>query len=398
MVKIAAVGTGSIFQRMHLPSYPSVEGAELVALVDVSEQSLKAAKRLMNQLYEDKAKELETVDPDRAELLRATASSIRTYSSLEGMLGSEQVDLLDVCTPPKYHEQVVEAIKRGVGVMVEKPMAYSYIEAKRIWDGVKENHGFYQHNEQEIFDPFYYTARKIVQGGGVGEPLLVSVSFAHYGPENRRWFWDWTVSGGGALVDMATHSITVGWFLAGFEKRITQVRAVSPHGISQRMSDRLIDGRFRSFDVEDDAHVELRLEGEKGEWVTLLAEGSWSGRDLVPFMVQGTAGVVRGDPENKKLEVVDAFGNEREVAVPKWNSFEMELSNAVSCVKDGTRSISDEDIGLQTTIAMGAAYLSELKGRAAVTPEEFTDFAETFGSGEELVKALIKGVKRVDSS
>ncbi|MDP7976658.1 MAG: hypothetical protein RAK25_05945, partial [TACK group archaeon] len=196
----------------------------------------------------------------------------------------------------------------------------------------------------------------------------------------------------------ATHSITVGWFLAGFEKRIAQVRTVAPHGISQRMSDRLIDGRFRSFEVEDDAHLELRLEGEKGDWVTLLAEGSWSGRDSIPFMVQGTAGVIKGEPENRKLEVVDAFGYEREVAVPKWNSFEMELSNAVSCVKDGTRSISDEDIGLQTTVAMGAAYLSELKGRVAVTPEEFRDFAETFDSGEELVKALIKGVKRGDNS
>jgi len=45
-------------------------------------------------------------------------------------------------------------------------------------------------------------------------------------------------------------------------------------------------------------------------------------------------------------------------------------------------------------VAVGGAYLSELKGRIAVTPDEFKDFAATFKSGEELVRTLIEGIRR----
>lgn len=174
------------------------------------------------------------------------------------------------------------------------------------------------------------------------------------------------------------------------------MRSVGPVGISQRIPQRMIEGRFREFSVEDDAHLLVELEGGKGDWVSVLAEGSWTERDSPPFFVQGTAGHLRssGAGEERRLVLEDNFEFSRAISVPKWGSFEMELSNAVSCVRDGTKSISDEDVGLATTAAMGAAYLSEMRGRAAVTLDEFKNFAHGFSDGEQLVKELIKGIKR----
>jgi len=395
MVKVGVVGTGSIFQRMHLPSYPEVQDAQVVALADVSEKNLNMAKKLLQAAYEEKAKKLEDIDAEAAESARVAADSITTYASLDVMLDKEDVELLDICTPPKYHVDAIKAAERGIAVMVEKPMAFSYLEAEKIWQAVKDNRTFYQHNEQEVFDPLYYTSRKVIQGGALGELAFMSISFAHFGPESRRWFWDEEVSGGGSLVDMATHSITVAWFLAGFEKKIASVKSAAPIGISRRVPQRIIQGEFREFNVEDDAHLLLRFEGEHGDWITALLEGSWTERDSLPFFVQGTTGrlSIKEEATEKVLLLTDNFGYTRTIGLPRWAAFEMELSNAVACVKEGARSISNEDVGLGTTAAMGAAYLSEIKGRAAVTLEEFQDYAHTFSDGLELVKALIKGVK-----
>mgnify|MGYP001626388040 CR=1 FL=1 len=394
MVKIGAVGTGSRFQIAHAPSYPSLEEAQLVAIADPSESNLKAALRHLRQIYESAAKEADLLDPDRAEQLRATASSIKGYTSLDAMLAREEVELIDFCMPARYHDQIIEAVKRGIAAMMEKPMAYSYLEAQRIWQAVKDNRVFFQYNEEGIFDPFYYTAKKIVDGGSIGEPLLVSVGLSLSGPEEEGWPWDWTQTGGGALVGLASKAITVGYFIAGFKKQIAQIKSAEPDGISRNVGDRLMGHRFRSFDVEDDAHVLLRLEGEKGDWVTLLAEGSWLAEGSNYLAVQGTKGTLKGEKSDTKLHVTEFSGQAREVSVPRWNSFEMELSNALECLKDGNHSISDEDVGLETMVAVGGAYLSELKGRIAVTPDEFKDFAATFKSGEELVRTLIEGIRR----
>jgi len=40
------------------------------------------------------------------------------------MLAKEELDLVDICTPPNAHADLsIQALKKGINVMCEKPMA-----------------------------------------------------------------------------------------------------------------------------------------------------------------------------------------------------------------------------------------------------------------------------------
>ena len=64
-------------------------------------------------------------------------------------------------------------------------------------------------------------------------------------------------------------------------------------------------------------------------------------------------------------------------------SVEGEIRNFTECVKTGQRSLLNEDVGLGVLEILGAAYLSELRGKRPVTPAEFREYSEEIGSQYE---------------
>jgi hypothetical protein len=83
---------------------------------------------------------------------------------------------------------------------------------------------------------------------------------------------------------------------------------------------------------------------------------------------------------------------------PERESVEGEIRNFVECVRQGVPSILNEDVGLGVMEILGSAYLSEVRGRLAVSPDEFKEFCEEVGSkygsdleaGAAIVSALMK--------
>src|SRR5947209_13791306 len=60
--------------------------------------------------------------PEAAERL-AERFGVRAYSSLAEMLGAEQIDVIDICTPSGlHHDAAIEAMHAGCHVIVEKPV------------------------------------------------------------------------------------------------------------------------------------------------------------------------------------------------------------------------------------------------------------------------------------
>ena len=406
-VKIGVVGLGGIFRIAHLPAYTEVEEAQLTALCDISEDALKRAERNVKRLYRDRAERAEKDGrPDLAERLRRDLEGINLYKDLEEMLSKENLDLIDVCTPTKFHGPVaIEALRAGVNVMVEKPMARTYLECLDVIEAVKESGKLYQHNENWLYSPIWYTLKKIVESGVIGEPQYVLVSQAHGGPEWAAWFWDLDIAGGGALLDNGVHAITISWFLAGFEMEPKVVKAAEPQGIRVRMKTRILQGMFRPFEVEDDAHILIRYEDEEGRWVTALVEGSWSNRDLMNDRVVGTDGEIEHVTKEGEsiLKIKKPEGTVREInlgRVPWTQSFIGEVRNMCNCVLNGVKPLCDERVGAETTAIVQTAYLSQKLGRKPVTLEEFKSYAEKIReregerAPEVLLKDLISGVAR----
>ena len=407
-VKVGVIGAGGIFQGAHLPAYPDTNEAQLACLCDVSEEVLKTSEKRTREVYDARAQRAEEKgDIDLAGRLMEDAEALKTYTDLSVMLSKEELDLVDICTPTKFHSPIaIEALNRDLNVMAEKPMARTYLECLEVSQAVEDSKKLYQHNENWLYDRFWYNAKKTIESGSIGELQLIFLATAHGGPEWASWFWNPDIAGGGALLDNGIHAIGAAWFLSGFEKEPTVVKAAEPYGICIRMKTRILQGMFKPFKVEDDAHVLIRFEDNDGKWTTAHVEGSWSHRDSMDTAIIGTNGTIR--PVLKEgdtfLEITDPMGGKREFNLGKvtWTqSFGGEIRNMCNSVLNNVKPLCDERIGTETTAVVQAAYLSQKKGKRPVTLQEFKKYAlkikdkEGKNAPEVLMKELLKSIKPV---
>lgn len=386
-VRVGAIGTGGIFRGAHLSAYPDIPSCQLVALCDASAEALAATEARMKELYKQKAKQAEERgDLATAERLKQDLKEVKLYQDVQMMLQNEALDLVDICTQPHLHAPMaIAALEAGVHVMCEKPMARTWLECMRVVETVERTGKLYQHNENWLWDPPYYTAKKLIDAGWIGEPVMMFLATAHGGPEGNPNFWNAEVGGGGSLLDNGIHAVGASWYLSGMEKRPTTVKAAEPIGISIRMPQRILSGVFQPVRVEDDGHILIRFEHpQTGAWSTAHVEGSWSHRDSPETLIIGTMGTVRFEYEEDHTVVVveDARGSCRRIRAsgPTWeywpSSFYGEIRHMVECVQRGVRPISDERFGAECSAIVGAAYLSQKRGKRAVALAEFKRFAQ----------------------
>jgi predicted dehydrogenase len=410
-VRVAGVGTGGIFGT-HLRAFPDIPQLHLTAFVDPNEENLGKTQYKMWQLYEEKAAASEAGhDTGDADRLRQDVAEVETYGSIEELLAKDPPDVVDICTHADLHGPLsVKALEAGVHVMCEKPMARTYYDCRRIVEAADRTGKLYQHGENWLWEPKYYTAKKLIDAGWIGEPVAIYLSAAHGGPEGSPSFWDSGKGGGGSALDMGVHAIGAAWFLAGVKKQPTAIKAANPVGVCLRMPERIVNGRFDRVSVDDDAHLLVRFEDPTtGAWTTAHIEGSWTERDAPSSVIHGTAGSIEfreDETGDSVLAVRDAQGAVQVVPAsgPTWchwpSSFYGEVLNFVECVRAGVRSISDERFGMGCQLIVGAAYLSEARGRNAVTPRAFERFVDGIqkkhpdDADDRLVEALLEAVVR----
>jgi len=154
-VKVGIVGCGFV-ANYHVKAWRSA-GAGVLAVADI---------------IEDKAREF------------AHRHGIPHYfKSVEDMLSRVKLDVLSVCTPPQAHREVVlEAVKRGVNVFVEKPLVLRYSDAVEIVDEARSRGVKLGVTANFLFTPTMVKARDLVEKGIVGE--LKRVDVVVYAPED----------------------------------------------------------------------------------------------------------------------------------------------------------------------------------------------------------------------
>ncbi|HID07469.1 MAG TPA: hypothetical protein EYP10_10020, partial [Armatimonadetes bacterium] len=79
-VRIAVIGAGGIFRGAHLPAYPEIPEAKLIALCDISEQSLSSSLTAVRRIYQRKIEELrQSGDVEIAEQFEKDLEELTTY-------------------------------------------------------------------------------------------------------------------------------------------------------------------------------------------------------------------------------------------------------------------------------------------------------------------------------
>lgn len=196
-LKVAIVGTGGIFNLAHGPAWRQIPQARVVATCDIIKE--------------------------RAEQASAELGTERSCSSLDELLASDGIDLVDICTPhPSHAELSIKALRAGKHVICEKPMALDIEDAARMIETAKETgrHLYIGHTRR--FDRRWVGVKEQLAAGRIGEPVCArwsERSWAGFPADN----WRWDPQNGGVLMDLGVHVADLfAWF---FESEATEVYA-----------------------------------------------------------------------------------------------------------------------------------------------------------------------------
>lgn len=188
------------------------------------------------------------------------------YADLGKMLDETKPEAVVAYGSIKEHLAVVEACApRGIHVMVEKPLATTYKEAKRM-AALARKHGILLLTNYET--TWYASNRAVkeaVDAGQLGPVHRIEVYDGHQGPieigcskKFTDWLTDPVLNGGGAVMDFGCYGANIAtWILDG--KRPTSVYAVL-----QRNKPAVYPK------VDDDATIVLTYPG-----ITVQINASW---------------------------------------------------------------------------------------------------------------------------
>jgi predicted dehydrogenase len=394
--RVGCMGAGQIFNEAHLPAYISLHSVELAAIYDPDRKHAESTREHYLSLLKEAGQSTEEV-------------TIDICDTPEGLIS--KVDMIDICSPARYHAQyAVMALEKNAHAMTEKPMARTWWEAKQVSEAASHSQAMFQLNDDNLFIPRYRALRNVIDDGMIGEVQHIWITRGYHGPEERGdWFWDPMENGGGAIMDYGSHAVSSVWFLAGYDKQPVEVRSL---GIEARQKLRLIGGRFRQIETDDDAHFKVRfLNPKNGDWITAVIEATWAwpelgrdGSDVHGYIeVEGSTGNVTAcvdENEHNYLRVVSRTYGERiihvEDALSEAGSFRAEIDNFVKSIRAGVPSILNAEVAAGGIRMINSAQLSELRGRVAITPEQLTKFSEerttdasdAWQGGDRIIQAL----------
>lgn len=285
-LRVGIIGTGMIATAGHLPGWRNLkDDVEVVAVADILE--------------------------DRAQLIAHTHNIPHAYGDWQRMLSQERLDIVSICTPNSYHkEQAMAAVKAGVHVLCEKPIATSHADAVQMFDAADAAKRILFVGQSARFSEKPKAAREMIEAGRLGE-----IYYAETWYLRRRGIPTWGQfhqkqhSGGGPIYDLGVHLIDLLFWLIGNPK----VQAVSAAAYTKfgNRNEKLATSLAESgaplgvltprpyshsdFDVEDMAAAFIRLEGG----VTVSFKTSWAAnvpQNMGATMILGTDGGLTLDP------------------------------------------------------------------------------------------------------
>jgi len=146
-VKVGVVGAG-YFGEFHARVFAESILAELTAIIDVNQ--------------------------DRAKTIAKRYHAKSWYTSVHDMLKKEDIDAISVVTRENQHKApVIAAAEAGKHVFVEKPIAHTLEDAKRMIDTTQKHKVKFMVGYLLRFDPRYAEGKRQVDDGMIGEILSV---------------------------------------------------------------------------------------------------------------------------------------------------------------------------------------------------------------------------------
>ncbi len=199
--KTAIVGCGGIFP-MHAGSLAQIDNVCVQAVCDTD---IKKAETRVSEF--------------------SALGLLKAYADFDEMLEKTEIDVLHICTPHYLHAPMtIKALKKGIHVLTEKPMATRVADAEQMIQTAEAC----DKRLGVIFQNRYNPAARYVKGLLTGtdvpkESALGHVISGRFSVQWHRtkpyylesgWRGQWDTEGGGVIINQAIHTFDMAnWFV-----------------------------------------------------------------------------------------------------------------------------------------------------------------------------------------
>ncbi len=337
-LKLAFTGTGYI-SKIHALAAQKLPDVELVAVVNHRPESMANFAQEFN--------------------------IPRQYATIKELLTDGDVDAVSINTPNYLHApQTIAALKAGVHVMVEKPMAMNAAEAQAMLQASERSGTRLMVAHCWRFDQEALWLKDHVDSGKLGRIIRTKGYGVHanWGPSG--WFTQAKYAGGGAMADMGIHALDTARFLLGDPQPVSVYAKIGTH--------------YGDFDVDDTGVV---IVGWDNGATSYIESGWWQPHTDGPeaaTQLYGTKGFGEifptrleiPNPEAERVDEIDGgFAFPRSEQCPQ-ELYDRQMAYFIECIREDKTPVPGGLEGLVNMKIVDAAYKSAETGQVVKMSEQ----------------------------
>jgi len=192
MPKAAIIGCGDV-SVVHFEALAGMDDAELVAVCDTDPARRAAAQQ---------------------------AHSVPGFEDYRDMLDAAAPDVVHITTPHHEHAAIaIECLRRGVHVVLEKPLAHTLAEGERLLAAAADTTAKIALCFQNRYNAPVQEMRRLLDSGELGQVLGASATVMWHRDADyylsRPWRGSWAEGGGGLMMNQAIHTVDLLQWLVG---------------------------------------------------------------------------------------------------------------------------------------------------------------------------------------
>lgn len=343
-LKVGVIGVGGI-ARAHMPGWVLSPHTEVVAGSDVSEEMLNKWGKEFN-------------------VTRLTTRN-------EDLIHDPDIDVIDVCTPNRYHAAVtIAALKAGKHVICEKPLAPTPQEICDMIAARDESGRMLMTAHHFRFRGDSRALKAEIDAGALGDVYHArSWMLRRYHLPTRPGFILKQHSGGGACIDIGVHILDLTLWMMGHPRPVS-VSGVARTELAKRK------GSFSSWgdgsippemDVEEFANAYVRFDNG----ATLILEVSWllhhdtMGEDMQMWLYGTNGGSHWPNPElyHNGTDIRQMYNRSLKFTRDINEPHAQECIEFAQAIVDGAPSPVPAEHSLAVMTILDAVYRSQESGR-----------------------------------
>ena len=304
-LRAAVIGMG--IGKTHAAKYLELDDVELVGLCDTDGNALKEAC-------------------DRTGVEQG-------FTDPEALFEQARPDVVSLCTPPRSHLAITEAAaRRGIHLLVEKPMAWSPEDADGMIRACESQGVVLMVGHKKVFAPPLVRLKALLDSD-LGPARFAIHRYPHPGVSDKAWFWS-EEDGRGPIFENAVHAAYTLRFLLGEPERVcAEGGTFISHQYAPQIDGAVATIRFRNGAVASLGAGMVGIGGLRSEDYYVSTEkgvaeasGPFDNLDTLRY-------ALRDDPSNVMEETF-----------PDSDPFMEEIRHFLECVRSGnTPAVTGED-------------------------------------------------------